>query len=436
MILVGSSVAAAEPDWAQWRGERGQGQIAVDGDHSPLRWSPDDGVVYQVPLPGRGGSTPVVMDDTVYLTAGIDGKNTLLALDVADGSKRWQVELGDDAGNKHRKGSGSNPSVVVGQIRDGESTAEPSTVAVAYFRSGDVAGVDDSGRVRWHWNLQDRYAEDTLWWDLGSSPLRIGDDIVIAVVQTGPSYLIRLSMATGEVVWKADRDVPAVEEAAQTYATPVQVDVRQTDGSTRPMIAVLGADHLTLHEASDGSMVAKQGGFNPTGHKYFRSIASPVVDGDWLLFPYARGTTLSGIHLPSMMTGDPPVRWQIDTIGTDVPTPAVRDGVAYVIDDGKERKGTVAAVDLSDGSIRWTLELPRSRGGYTASPLLVGPYLYVVREDATTLVVGPVDAAQPELVATNELEVESRTATVASPTPLGGGGLLIRTADGLVRVGK
>ena len=449
------STAVATADWPQWRGRQFDGFAGGEPGEYPIRWSDDsdsndtsdssDRIVWQTDLPGRGSSTPVVADGQIYVTAGIDGKNTLLAVNADDGQIRWRVALGQDAGKKHRKGGGSNPSVVIGH-------AGGRTIAAAYFRSGDLAGVADDGTVLWRINLHDRFAADTLWWDLGSSPILLpadvlgdepadapeNDSVVIAVVQTGPSYVVRLDLGTGEVIWRTDRDVPAPEEAAQTYATPIL-----TAAGDRPVIVVPGGDHITVHDPASGAMLGSLGGFNPTGHKYFRSIASPVAGGGGLLVPYARGQTLTGVDLRTLIdsargiVADPDrqsVRWQIDSRGSDVPTPAVAGGVAYCVDDTKRRRGTVFAVDIDNGQIKWQTKLPKSRADYSASPLIAGDHLYVLREDATTFVLGPLSAPTPRLIATNPLQTTNENPTVASPIPLPPNAILLRTADGLVKI--
>ncbi|MFG0288570.1 MAG: pyrrolo-quinoline quinone, partial [Rhodopirellula sp. JB044] len=144
--------------WPQWRGPSQQG-VAPEGT-LPKKW--DEASSSRVEIPGAGGSTPVVVGDMAFLTSGVDGKNVLFAIDVNEPRIVWQVPMGTDRGNKHRKGSGSNPSPVT----DGEHV-------VAYFRSGDLSCVNLSGEVLWSHNLLVEFGEDSLWWDLGSSPLLV-----------------------------------------------------------------------------------------------------------------------------------------------------------------------------------------------------------------------------------------------------------------------
>lgn len=406
------STATAAETWKQWRGT---GQVGVaPGEGFPITWSDTENIKWRIDVPGSGASTPVIRDKFAMLTSGIDGQNRLLCIDTTDGSIAWSARLGTDSGGKHRKGSGANPSPVT----DGSST-------FAYFRSGDVGCVDAEGKVRWKTNLQSAYGEDTLWWDLGTSPLLTENAVVIAVMQSGPSYLIALDKKNGKILWRTDRMLDAPEEAAHSYSTPLAVTI----GDTRA-IAVMGADYLTLHDEATGAELARLGGFNPTGQRFFRSIASPVISGDIIACPYARGATLTGVRLSSLLEGkgDASIVWFRDDIGSDVPTPAARDGKFFVCGD----KGDVTAIDAETGKNVWEVALPLNRHAYSSSPLIAGDHLYLTREDAVTFVVGPLSAAEPKLVATNDVGDDSAN-TVASLVPIDAD-LLMRTRENLFRI--
>jgi len=415
-VLVSPEVGQGNEIWPQWRGPQQRG-LARGGDF-PIRWSESDGLAWKRELPGRGGSTPVVADGTAYLTAGYDDKNHLLAIDTATGDTTWTLELGEDRGHKHRKGSGSNPSAVI----DGD-------LIFAYFRSGDLGCVNADGSVVWRTNIQDRFGEDELWWDLGNSPLLTESAVVLVAMQTppSPSYLVAFDKQSGEVLWKIDRQLGAPKEAAQSYTTPIAVTV-----GGKEAIAVMGADHLTLHDASNGELLGKLGGFNPSQDGFFRSISSPVAYGNIIVCPYARGDTVTAVDMEKLAAGggDDAIVWFRDDLGSDVPTPAIADGHVYVVNDGK---AAVHCLDLESGETVWELRTPRSRISFSSSPLVAGNHLYVTSENATTYVIGPLDGRQPTIVSENEV-ADSDPYTVASPVPVEGG-FLLRTRHRLYRVG-
>lgn len=412
IVCSGVLTLHAAESWSQWRGNT-QAGIAPYGDY-PIHWSEESSIQWGIDLQGTGGSTPVVADGKLYLTCGNDGKNYLQCYSIADGKLLWSLDAGADRGGKHRKGSGANPSAVT----DGKQV-------FGYFRSGQVVAADVEGNQVWSKNLQTEFGEDTLWWDLGTSPLLTDSAIVIAVMQSGPSYLVALNKQNGEVLWRTDRTLDAPEEAAQSYATPLLTNI---DG--QEMIAVMGADHLTLHQLSDGKEVGRLGGFNPGREKFFRSIASPVISGNIVVCPYSRGNTLTGVNMKSLMKdeGDKSIVWFRDDLGSDVPTPAAVDGKVFVCSD----KGTVTAIDAKTGENIWDVKLPGSRHGFSSSPLVAGENIYITREDATTFVVGPISSSEPKVIAENALK-DSEPFTVASLVPFDSG-FVLRTHSRLYRI--
>ena len=111
---------------------------------------------------------------------------------------------------------------------------------VAYFKSGTVAGLTTDGRELWRVNLQDKYGDDSLWWDIASSPVLAGDRVLVAVMQAGNSYLVALDLATGEVLWKVPREYECPEESDQAYASP---QVVKLDGRDVLVTLGLGSSH-------------------------------------------------------------------------------------------------------------------------------------------------------------------------------------------------
>jgi outer membrane protein assembly factor BamB len=388
------------------------------GENYPEKWNADSGIKWKSIVPGNGGSTPVVFGNLAYVTSGVDGKNQLIAYNLENGSTAWSAEIGVDRGGKHKKGSGSNPSAVI----DGENI-------YAYFRSGDLACVNMKGETVWHTNLQNEFGEDTLWWDLGSSPTLTKDTVIVVVMQTGPSYLIAYDKNTGKQKWKTDRMVGAPEEAAQSYSTPVVIEQNGEE-----WIGVMGADHFTLHRASDGKELGRLGGFNPEQNAYFRSISSPVASGNLMICPYARGATITAIHMQELASGkgEKAIRWFRDDLGSDVPTPASKDGKIYVVGDGRTSRGLISCLDAETGTTIWEVQLPKSRISFSSSPLIAGDHLYVTNEKGTTYVVGPLSADEPALVSENTIDDEADY-TVASPIPANQT-LLIRSKSNLYRI--
>jgi len=406
LISLFTSQALAE-NWPQWRGPEHNG--VAQGDNYPTHWGQDKNVLWKVALPGRSGSTPVIWGDNIFVTSPSEGKNTLISFD-RQGNEQWRVHVGDERIGKHRqKGSGSNPSPTT----DGQHV-------FAYFKSGDLACIDFAGEIVWKTNVQARWGEDTLWWDLGTSPILTDDAVAVTVMQTGPSYLAAFDKSTGELLWKQDRVSDAPEEAAQSYSTPI---LASQDG--RSIIVVLGADIVTAHDAASGDEIWRVTGLNPTQHHYFRSIASPVQSDGIVVVPYARGGSLTAIRLGGKGdVTDSHIAWFKERISSDVPSPAAHNGRLYLCTD----KGEAACLDIKTGDVLWQDRLEKSRHSFSSSPVIAGRHIYMTREDGTTFVLE--EGNEYRVVAKNELD----EFTIATPVFVDGR-LYLRTYEHLYCIG-
>ncbi len=394
-------------NWPQWRGPSGT-SVAPAGSY-PVTFSPSKEVLWKAALPGVGSSTPAVWGERIFVTCGIDGNDAVLAYDWS-GRELWRTALGPERPGKHKNGSGANPSPIV----DGERI-------VVYYKSGTVASLSHEGKVHWKTNLQSRFGEDTLWWDLGTSPVFAGGRIVVAVMQEGESYLVALEPSDGSVAWKIDRTFPVQKETGQSYTTPY---VAEIDG--RETLVVWGADHLTGHDPADGSVLWTCGGFNPEDKPMWRVIASPAIVDGIAVVPYGRTQFTAGIRLGGSGDITATARlWERDDLGADCPSPVGRDGRAYVLTD----RGAIHCLDVETGRDLWSGAIPRASASFYSSPVLAGDLLYCAREDGMVAVVRVGDSGM-ELLSQNDMG----ELIAAAPVPVRNR-LLIRGIDHLYCLG-
>jgi len=396
----------ASANWPHWRGPADHG--STESGTYPAKFDANTNILWKVTLPGKGCSTPIVWQKRIYLTAPIDGQDAALAFDW-DGNPLWHTTIGAEIKGKHRNGSGCNPSPVT----DGEHL-------FVYFKSKNLAGLDLQGKVLWKTNLQDRYGKDTLYWDLGTSPVLTDKDVVIAVMQHGGSYLAAFDKLTGELHWKVSRDYETPVEGDHSYATPL---VYKENG--RDMLLVWGAEHLTAHDPANGKIVWSVGGFNPKAHNNWVCVASPVIAGDIVVVPYGRGAELHGIKLGGL--GDVTATnrlWIENDAASFVPTPAEYKGRVYVVRD----RGEVKCIDPATGKSVWAGQFPKKNFSYYSSPTLADGKLYAPREDGI-LLVAKVDGGF-ELLSENDMSER----LVASPVPVGDR-LFIRSEQHLFCIG-
>lgn len=394
------AAAADAADWPAWRGPLANG--SVQSGTYPVEFGADH-YLWRTELPGKGCSTPIVLDRAIYLTSPADGHDALVSYDLA-GAERWRTVFGKENPGKHRNGSGSNASPAT----DGKGV-------FVFFKSGAFAAVELDGKLRWKTDLVERFGKDTLFWDHGTSPVVTSKYVVMARLHHGESWLAAFDKQTGELAWKVARNYQTPIECDHGYATPLVIEHQGQES-----ILVWGAEHLTIHNAADGQVTWSCGDFNPDANALWPAIATPVVVDDMAVIAYGRndrGTPrLYGIRL----TGGGDVTkthraWERKDVGTFVPTPAVYKGRVILVRD----RGQVASIDPVTGNTIWEGEFPKHRTNFYASPLVAGDKLYAPREDGTVFVAS-IANDQFELLAENNMG----ESIIGSPVPVGNGILL------------
>jgi outer membrane protein assembly factor BamB len=387
------AIAADSPDWRSWRGPQGHG--SVEQGSYPAKFGADK-YLWRADLPGRGCSTPILNNRIIYLTSPADGKDSLLCYGF-DGKEKWRAVFDKEKSGKHRNGSGSNAS-----------PATDGNAIFVYFKSGTLAAVELDGKVRWQTNLVERFGPDTLFWDHGTSPVLTEKYVVMARMHQGESWLAAFDKMTGEMAWKVPRNYSTPVECDHGYSTPLVI---QHQG--KESILVWGAEHLTIHNATDGQVSWSCGNFNPDANKLWPAIATPVIVDDMVVIAYGRNDRgiprLYGVRL----TGSGDVTqtnhvWKRDDIGTFVPTPAVYKGRVILVRD----RGEVACIDPATGKTIWEAAFPKYRTNYYASPLVAGDKLFAPREDGTVFVASIADD-KFELLSENSME----ESVIGSPVP-------------------
>jgi len=407
VLATGALLALAVPDprpgdWPVWRGPGFTG-TAPAGNY-PVKWTADT-AAWKVPLPGKGTSTPIVWRDRIYLTTPAEGQDAVLAVDRG-GRQAWLARLGPESPPRHRSLASSCNA----------SPATDGTAVFARFRSGRLAALEMDGRVRWQVNLDERFGPEQIFWDAASSPVLTQDCVVVARMHHGESWLAGFDKQTGAQRWLQKRNYETPTENDNSYTTPV---LFQHGG--RPAILVWGADHLTAHSASDGSLLWQCGGFNPAGTGFWPAIATPVVVDGMAIVPVGRDdrprqARIHGIRLGG--SGDVTAThraWQRDDLGVFCASPAVYKGRVYLL----RHRGGIVCLDPANGKTIWEEALPRASASYYASPVIAGGVLYAAREDGVVFAVRVENGF--ELLGENPVGEQ----LIATPVPTSGS-LLIR----------
>lgn len=391
LIRTADAVPPPAANWPQWRGPYNDGSVSF-GSY-PADLSDPKNLAWKIALPGIGCSTPIVWKGQIIITTPLDGQDAVVSYDWT-GKKVWETKIGPERAGRHRNGSGSNPS----PITDGSGI-------YVYYKSGTLAALDMSGRLRWQTNLQKRYGKDTLYWDLGTSPVLTGKDVVAAVMHAGNSYLAAFNKKSGELSWKVARDYQTPVENDHSYATPLLIDHQG-----REALVVWGGEHLTAHDASSGKIIWSAGGFNPTGKRNWVVVGTPVIVKRTVVVPFGRGARLHGVRLGGKGDVTKSHRiWDREDTGLFVPSPAAHNGKVYLVRD----KGEVECIDPETGKTLWANRFPKHRAKYYSSPAVADGKIFAAREDGVVFV-GRING---EFKVLSENNLGERI--IAAPVPIG-----------------
>lgn len=368
LAFTATICAESQPRWASWRGPNGDGSTMA-GSY-PVSWSETNNILWKTPLPGKGCSTPIVWDGKIFVTAPSEGQDALLALDW-NGQEIWRTKLGTERAGKHRNGSGSNASPTT----DGKSV-------FAYFKSGNFAAVDFSGKILWQTNLIEAFGRDTLYWDHGTSPVLTADAVVMARLHHGESWLAAFDKTTGTIKWKIARNYETPQENDHGYNTPLVIRYEGQEA-----VLTWAGEHVTVHSAVTGKLLWSAAIPNPGGGKNYCAVATPVLIDNVAVVPFGRSDRgnplLFGVKLGRPGEFDATNHlWQRTDTGTFVPSPTVWQKNVYLLRD----RGEVDCLDPRTGKSLWSDSLPKSSANYYSSPVIAGGSLYAIREDGVCYV--------------------------------------------------
>jgi outer membrane protein assembly factor BamB len=417
VVVLAAATSRAVDAWPRFRGPTGDGlDRAAD---PPLCWSETNGVAWKVGTPGRGRSSPVLLDQRLWLTSAVEEgvrrtrigpddmqtaeRVTLLAfcLDRVGGRILWQTTLTNIAGPDpvHWLNSWATPTPAV----------EPGRLYCDYGTFGTFCLEADSGRVVW----QRRIALDHQVGP-GSSPILDRDRLVLVRDGRDAQFVTALDTATGATVWKADR--PAVQVSSpnlkKSFSTPILVQT----GERRQMI-VPGAHWVVSYDPE-------------TGREHWRarhgdgfSIGACPVSGQDLVF-FSTGcmkAQLEAFRLDG--SGDVTathLAWKTLRQVPVMPSPVLVGAELYWVSDD----GMLTCAEAQTGAVHYQ---ERLGGAHLASPLVAGGKLYCFSQDGLTRVVRP--GRTFARLAENRLE-----GTVVATPAVAGRSLFYRTDTHLYRL--
>lgn len=429
LLVAGSARPAAQPSpvWPQWRGD-GQG-VSTD-DTLPLAWSADTNVVWKVPIPGRGYSSPSVWNDHIFLTTSFEGevlpgaapaphvldgepfvhpdaeagdrkhRLDVIALDARTGKIRWQRTAyeGKVFDARHRKGSFANTTPAT----DGQ-------MVFAWFGSEGLYAYDFDGTLAWKKNLGGIAA---FGMGTGSSPV-LYEDLVIVVCDDDNgerSFIVALDKKSGKEVWRTARRVQA------SWSSPV---IARAEG--RDELITSGNEWIIAYDPRTGRELWRCEG---TGAW---TVASPFV-GQGIVVASASHVVKRAVAVrlggSGNVTGTDRVVWERNRGTAYTPSGIAYGDYAYMLTDG----GLITCIDIRTGEVKYEGGRPPKSSRVWSSLVAFRDRLFLTNEEGDTYVIpaGPTFSIER----TNSLNEP----VYASLAPAGGR-IYIRTHSHLYAIG-
>jgi outer membrane protein assembly factor BamB len=360
LTALAADPAAGSP-WPRFRGPNGTG-IAGDKD-IPVEWTDKEGVLWRVPIPGVGNSSPVVWGERVFVqSASTDGKQRfLLCLNAADGKTLWTQTVPGIRAHTHDRNTlaSSTPAT------DGERV-------YALLWDGQnvwLHGYTVQGQPLWKHKVGGFVSQH----GAGASPIVFQNKVLLNYDQDGAAELLALNAKTGKPIWQAAR-----RPYRASYSTPF---ILEKEG-VAPELIMATTGGITSYDLETGN---EYWNFNVafTGMP-LRMVASPIYTQGLIIANSGDGNgSRHTVAVKAAGKGDVSqtnLAWQETRTFPYVPTMLAYGDHIYGVND----RGLAICHVTATGQSMWN---ERLGGGFTASPVLIDGKIYAINEEGVVFVI-------------------------------------------------
>ncbi|MEM7477848.1 MAG: PQQ-binding-like beta-propeller repeat protein [Planctomycetota bacterium] len=343
-------VACLAEDWRQFRGKDAAG---IYGGDVPTQWGDKQNLKWVVALPGKGVSSPVVVDDRVFVTAysGFgqnlnspgnmkDLRRHLLCLDKQTGKVVWERSPPTRFPEDNFKGFITDHGYAsCTPVSDGERV-------FAFWGKSGVYAFDLEGKPLWQKFVGSESGPTE--WGTGASP-SIYRNLLLVNACDETQALIAFDRTNGEEVWRVEAQL-----YEGSYSTPVVG--RAADGSDEIIIPL--SDEIWGIDPETGKLkwwVAESLG------KYI--CTTPVI-GEGVVY-FAARTKVIAIRLGGAgNVTDSHVLWSRNA-GPGVPSPVLDQGKLYWVGTN----GILTCADAATGRTLWRERMGKGNRNITYASL-------------------------------------------------------------------
>jgi len=379
-------------DWLQFRGSD-NGSVAADAK-VPTTFSPTENVAWKIPLPGKGTSGPIVVGDRVYVTASmgpvVQDRLMVLCYDAKSGKQLWKREFWATGRCFHHP---TMANATPTPASDGKNI-------YAFYSSNDLVCLDLDGNLQWYRGLAHDYPKAGNDIGMASSPIVVGETVVVQIENQGDSFAAGINTATGETRWRVPR------KAGANWASPAAL--RGKDGKN--VVLLQSSDGLTAYEPLTGEVVWKY-------DVACSGIPSATTTADRVYLP-ANGLTVLDA---STTATSAELAWDSNLLGPGNASPVIQGDKIYILPKG----GVLTCGSIKKGEVLWKLRL---KGTFWATPVIAGQHMYCANQDGQVFVVN-LASDNGEIVSTAELTEPF----LASPA-VAGDALFLRSDKSLFKI--
>lgn len=358
----------AGADWLQFRGTT-HNSVASAKLPTTFDIKAKTNIAWEATLPGRGPASPIVVKDKVIITASDGAKQEklyVLAFDAASGKELWRRQFWATGRTYcHPESANAAPS----PASDGERI-------FAFYSSNDLICLDLAGNLLWYRGLAHDYPKAGNDVGMASSPVVVGDTVVVQVENQGDSFAAGIDTTSGEERWRIARNPSA------NWSSPTSVKTK---------------DEGELILLQDGSKLTAVNPKNGESKWTFEipcseTTSTAVVEGK--LYVPANGVTALDVEQGS---GTPKLLWDSNKIGTSGSSPVVHQGIVYSVN----RAGVLTCASTENGEV---LQQLRLKGPVWATPVIANGHLYLISFEGLAHVVklGTKPGEKAELLGTAE----------------------------------
>jgi outer membrane protein assembly factor BamB len=463
-LVIGSEPSVA---WPQFRGPSGAG---IFEGKLPTTWSAKDNVAWSVDVKGRGWSSPVAWNTTVFVTSaispgafkapstGIFGNDyvaelmkqglsedevnkrvisrdieltsetgeiryMVYAFDANSGKLKWEREAhkGAPFGGRHRKNTYAS-----------ETPATDGERLYVYFGNVGLFAYSLDGKLLW----TTRFDPQPMYLDFGTAASPVVHDGRVFVVHDneGKSFVAAVDAKTGKHLWQMERDIKAPQVSG--WSSPFIWAAESTESADRKRnqrteLIVIGRQHAVSYDPVTGKELWRMRGL--TGQSTPTPVASDGLlflatgsqgESNRPVFAVRPGAT-GDISLAKGEESNAFVAWVHPRASAYTSSPLVYRGRMYVVNDN----GILTVFDAQTGKEIYKARAGGSGNTFSASPWAADGKIYLLSEDGHTFVIEAGDK-YVELSKNSMDEMSFASPALAANT------IFLRTQTKLYRIGR